>query len=165
MIFERKENNQLEQENTNNVQTYFWTLLKWYWLLIPSFYFMIKLPALVQEMEAAPLSTTEVSTLFFQILNYSMAANMFLMAPEEQSKKGVADKFLKIGLVQQFFVGDLIAIILIALAWYQLPKDLVGITIERDEKDAKVKPRTNMILVIITTLFSIAFAASRMLAQ
>ena len=165
MIFERKGNDSFNEENPNKVQTYFWTLLKWYWLLIPSFYFLVKLPALMQEIEAGPLSMEEVSTVFFQILNYSMAANMFLMAPEEQSKKGVADKFLKIGLIQQLFVGDLIGIILLALAWYQLPKVLVGKTIKQDEKSAQVKPRTNLILVILTTLFSIAFAVSRMLSQ
>ncbi len=165
MIFERKDNNHLNKEDTNKVQTYFWTLLKWYWLLVPSIYFLVKLPALLQEIEAGPLSMKEISTVFFQILNYTMAANMFLMAPEELSKKGVADKFLKIALIQQFFVGDLISIILVALAWYQLPKVFVGEVIEQGDKSAQVKPRTNLILVILTTLFSITFAVSRMLSQ
>lgn len=159
MVFERKETT--AQEESKEIQTYFWTFLKWYWLLIPTFYFLFILPKLVQDFGGATLSFTDISTLFFQMLNYIMVAIMFLIDPRERSRKGVADKFLKIGVFQQFFVQNIFGMIFTLLAWYQLPKRLPAEIVEFDEEATHTKPKTTLILVVITTIFSLAFAIFR----
>lgn len=159
MVFERKE--KITQEESKEIKTYFWTLLKWYWLLVPTFYFMFILPKLVQNIGGGLLSFTDISTLFFQTLNYIMVAIMVLIDPKERSRKGVADKFLKIGIFQQFFVQNIFGMIFVLLAWYQLPRTLPTKNVELEEEQTHIKPKTTLILVVIATIFSLAFGIAR----
>ena len=88
---------------------------------------------------------------------------MFVTDPRERSKKGVADKFLKIAVVQQFLVQNIFGMIFSLLAWYQLPKNLAAesITDDEEEKTTTIQPKTTLTAVIVTTIFSLIFAIGR----
>ncbi|MDN6161506.1 MAG: hypothetical protein L0I79_01925 [Atopostipes sp.] len=160
MVFERKEKEELEAPK--EVKTYFWTFLKWTWIALPSIYFVIALPGILERAEGA-LSLFDLTTLFFQILNFVMAGNMFLIEPSERSRSGVADKFLKIGALQQFFAENIFGLILILLAWYQLPKVLPN-DYEVEEKDMNyLKPKTNLVITIVSTILSFAIMLVRII--
>lgn len=161
MVFEQKK--KFDQETDEEVKSYFWTFLKWYWLVIPTIYFLFGLPGILESTEGSSLSLIDISTLFFQILNFVMAGNMFLIDPLERSRTGVADKFLKIGVIQQFFTENIFGIILILLTWYQLPKALPADFEEEEEEVKHLKPRTNLIIAIISTVLSFALFIARII--
>lgn len=158
MVFERKET--IEATQTAERKSFFWTILQGYWFIVPSIYFIFVLPQLSQNSQGVPLSMTDISMMLFQLFNYSMAGNMYLINEQEQSRQGVADKFLKLAMVQQFFIQNIIGMILAFFAWYQLPRR-AGAKLEADEQEKmKVKPKTNLIWVLVTTALSF-FLASR----
>lgn len=157
MVFERKET--IAQTETVEKKNYFWTILKWYWFIVPSIYFVFVLPQLTQSTTGKPLTMTDISIMLFQLLNYSMAANMYLIDEQEQSRQGVADKFLKIGMLQQFFIKNIFGLILAFFAWYQLPRTKGTKLEEPEQENLKVKPKTNLIWVVATTILSFLFAS------
>lgn len=160
MIFERKEI--AASTATVERKNYFWVILQGYWFILPSIYFVFVLPQLAQNAQEVPLSIADLSIMVFQLLNFSMAANMYLMSAREQSRQGMADKFLKISMLQQFIIQNIFGLILAFLAWYRLPKpDLVELESEENEKP-KVKPKTNLTWVIVNTILSLAFASVQM---
>ncbi|MDN6195926.1 MAG: hypothetical protein L0I93_05510 [Atopostipes suicloacalis] len=159
MVFERKETE--SQKSTSEVKSYFWTFLKWYWVIIPSIYFLFALPEMLENMEGGTLSFNDISILFFQILNFIMAANMFLINPLEQSKAGIADKFLKIGAFQQIFAENIFGFILIILAWYQLPKSLADDYEAKEDEIKYIQPKKNIIIAIVSTILTLLIAIAR----
>ena len=67
MAFERKKT---PNENPNTI---FWTILQWYWVLIPTFYFLFVVPNMVEGVEGAALELGDVYNIFFQLLNLAFA--------------------------------------------------------------------------------------------
>lgn len=144
MAFEYK------KENQEEIKTYFWTILKWYWFIVPAFYFIVILPNITLNEGGASFGGGDVFTLLYQFLNFSMSGLMFVMHPIERSKIGVGDKFLKIATVQQFFTRNIFGVILIILAWYQLPYKVELETIDpEDEEKWYFKPKTILIITIV----------------
>src|SRR5690625_1288008 len=93
-------------------------MLKWYWLLIPTFYFLFFIPNTSQEGELAP---SVAVNLMLQIVNYGLAGIMIVTHPVEKSKTGLADNFLKLAAIQQFLAQKIFGRILTVIVWYQLP--------------------------------------------
>lgn len=78
MAFERKE---IEKENPKSA---LWSMLKWYWLLIPTFYFLFFIPNASQQGELAP---SVALNLMLQMVNYGLAGIMTVTHPVEKSKQ------------------------------------------------------------------------------
>lgn len=163
MVFERKEG--IEEKETGDVKGIFWTILKWYWFIIPSIYFLFGLPALLDNMEAESLSFLNISTLFIQILTFLMAVNMHLMEPSEQSRKGAGDKFLKMAAFQQIFTENIIGFILVLVTWYKLPKVPLLDSERKEEKGEDeinyLKPKTNRMITVVLTILSLILGITR----
>jgi len=131
-VFEQKEvSNKDKKPNTT-----FWTILRWYWILVPTLYFLFVVPNLAEGNETAMLQPAEVFNVLFQLLNLGLAGVMTVTAPIEQSKVGAADNILKVAAVQQFLVQNIFGLILTVIAWYKLPYkvDPAAITEEEAEK-------------------------------
>lgn len=163
MVFERKEG--IEEKETGDVKGIFWSVLKWYWFIIPSIYFLFGLPGLLDSMEAGSPSFLNISTLFIQIITFLMGVNMHLMKRSEQSRKGVGDSFLKIAAFQQIFTENIIGFILVLVTWYKLPKVPLPDS-ERKEQKAEgeikdLKPKTNRMIAFVLTILSLILAIAR----
>lgn len=145
MAFERKE---IKKEQP---KTFYWNILKWYWLIIPTFYFLFLVPRATEGMETPEMSPDQVFALLFQLLNYSLAGIMTVTNPIERSKTGVADLILKIAIVQQFVAQNILGLILAIFVWYQLPYRIDPITLTEEEVVGwYFKPKTLLILTSIT---------------
>lgn len=140
-----------EQEN----KTYFWTSLKWYWFIAPSFYFLFIVPKMVGGNVVLTMGSEDMSTFLFQLLNYVMAGLMFVTNPTEQSKTGGADMFLKIALGQQFAAQNIFGILLTVLVWYKLPYKIDSSAINSNNSTKRYF-KTNTISIIATTSLIIA---------
>lgn len=127
MAFERKE---IEKEKP---KTILWSMLKWYWLLVPTFYFLFIIPGALQQSEGQTLAPDIVFNLVFQLINYGLAGIMTVTNPLERSKTGLADKFLKAAAVQQFLAQNIFGIILTVIVWYQLPYKVAPELVEPEE--------------------------------
>ena len=144
MAFERKET------PTENHNTMFWTILKWYQVLIPTFYFVFVVPNMVEGAEGAAIELGDIYTIFFHLLNLAFAGIIIQTPPLERSRTGVADKILKIAVVQQFLIQNIFALMLTLFVWYKLPYKVKPemITIEEAEK-WYFQPKTLFILMLI----------------
>lgn len=162
MVFERKET--ITQTETTEKKNYFWTILQWYWFVVPSIYFVFILPQITQNTQDVPLSMKDISIMLFQLFNYSMAGNMYLMDKQEVSRQGVADKFLKFAMAQQFLIQNIFGMILAFFAWYQLPRTGVAELETAEQEKLKVKPKTNLIWVVVTTVLSFFFASMQFIS-
>lgn len=150
MVFERKE---IKQEEP---KTYFWTFLKWYWFIIPSFYYIVIIPRLALNEGGSLVGGEDIFTMIFQFSNYVLSGLMFVTNPIEQTRTGVADKFLKIAVIQQIMIRNIFGVVLGLLAWYQLPTN--G-NIEFDESEGTnnwyFKPKTIVILSIVSLVLTL----------
>lgn len=141
MAFERKEMNQEEPK------TFFWTALKWYWFIIPTIYYILVLPNLLLNEGGLEVRPEDLFTMVIQFSTYVMSGLMFATNPIEQSKNGVADKFLKVAVVQQFITRNIFGVILAFLAWYQLPSKVNLEKVDSKETDKRYfKPKTILVL-------------------
>lgn len=127
MAFERKE---VEKEKP---KTILWSILKWYWLLVPTFYFLIIIPGALQQSEGQGLAPDVAFNLVFQLINYGLAGIMTVTHPLERSKTGLADKFLKAAVAQQFLAQNIFGLILTVIVWYQLPYKVDPELVEPEE--------------------------------
>lgn len=133
-----------KQEKT---KTYFWTILKWYWFIVPAFYYILILPRLVLNDAGPMVSGEDIFTILFQFLNFILSGLMFVTNPLERSKTGVADNFLKIAVTQQFIVQNIFGMILALLTWYNLPYRVKPEDVSpEDTKKWYFKPKTILIL-------------------
>ena len=148
MAFERKE---IEKENPKSA---LWSMLKWYWLLIPTFYFLFFIPNASQQGELTP---SVALNLMLQMVNYGLAGIMTVTHPVEKSKTGLADNFLKLAAIQQFLAQNIFGLILTVIVWYQLPYKIDVETVEQEELEKwHFQPKTiyiiSGILLAITIL-------------
>lgn len=145
--------NETEQEKPKK---YFWTFLKWYWFVVPSFYYILVLPKLVLNDAGSLVGGEDIFTILFQFLNYVLSGLMFVTNPLEQSKTGVADKFLKIAVAQQFIVQNIFGMILALLAWYNLPYRVKPEELSPEDTEKwSFKPKTILVLSTATLALSI----------
>lgn len=128
-MFERKE----KETETNKANWVLWSILKWYWLIVPTFYFLFMVPGYLED--SSGLEPAVAFNLIFQLINYAFAGIMTVTNPTERSKTGLADKFLKAAAVQQFMVQNILGLILTVLVWYQLPYRVNPETVEPEEKE------------------------------
>lgn len=141
MAFERKE---VEKEKPKSV---LWSILKWYWLLVPTFYFLIIVPGMLQQSEGPGLEPAAAFNLVFQLINYGLAGIMTVTDPLERSKTGLADKFLKAAVAQQFLAQNIFGLILTVVVWYQLPYRVDPEMIEPEELEKwHFQPKTIYII-------------------
>lgn len=144
MAFERKE---IESKKP---KTIYWTILRWYWLIIPTIYFLIIVPSLTEGSNTPMLEPGDVFNLIFQMFNYALAGLMTVTAPTERSKSGIADTFLKMVAVQQFLVQNIFGIVLTVLVWYQLPYKVAPETVDPEEAEKwHFQPKTIFILTAV----------------
>ena len=141
MVFEKKE------VKNNKPKTALWTGLKWYWLLVPTFFYLLIVPGVVENSNGT-LESGDAFNLAFQLLNYGLAGLMVVTNPLERSKTGVADKFLKLAVVQQFLAQNYFGLILAVITWSQLPFKVTEDMVEPEELEQwSFQPKTIMILV------------------
>jgi hypothetical protein len=127
VAFERKE---VEKEKPKSI---LWSILKWYWLLVPTFYFLVIIPGSLQQSEGQGLAPDVAFNLVLQLINYGLAGIMTVTHPLERSKTGLADKFLKAAVAQQFLAQNIFGLILTVIVWYQLPYKVDPELVEPEE--------------------------------
>lgn len=141
MAFERKE---VEKEKP---KTMLWTLLKWYWLIVPTMFYLFIVPRAVQSGDGA-LHSGDAFNLAFQLLNYGLAGLMMVTNPLERSKSGVADITLKMAVAQQFLAQNIFGLILTAIVWYQLPYNVSEDMVEKEDLEKwHFQPKTILIIM------------------
>jgi len=150
VAFERKKT---PNENPN---TTFWNILQWYWVLIPTFYFLFVVPNMVEGVEGAALELGDVYNIFFQLLNLAFAGILIQTPPLERSRTGVADRVLKIAAVQQFLIQNIFGLILALFVWYKLPYRMKPEMVSAEEAEKwYFQPKTLFILTITVLVLTI----------
>lgn len=153
MIFERKEVEKKEQKNI------YWTMLRWYWVLIPTFFFVFMVPNMLNDGRTGLENMNDFYTVVFHLTNFGWAGIMITTDPIEQSKSGVGNTILKVAMVHQVLTQNLFGIMLSFLAWYNLPYRVNPESKETDEKEKLYfKPKTLLILtgvIAFITLLSL----------
>lgn len=149
MEFQRK-------DKAPNEKNYYWVLLKWYWLIVPVFYFIFILPEKAMSTGGLVMTGEDIFTLLFQFINLILAGLAFMTHPVEQSKTGHADLFLKIAAAQQFLVQNWLGLILTVVSWYKLPYKVEADEVAEDEKNKwYLKSKTVIIVVVICLVVSL----------
>lgn len=114
-MFEYKKNSDEKKSSIS------WSILKWYWMLVPMFFLLFIMPNQFQGGDSPLLHPRDIFNIIFQILNLSLAGIITMIHVSERSKTGAADNILKIAIVQQFLVQNYLGLILTTFAWYRLP--------------------------------------------
>lgn len=141
MAFERKET---PVQEPNSMA---WTILKWYWLLVPTLYFLFVLPNMVEGTEAPLLQAGDVFNWLFHLLNIALAGIMTQTHPLERSRSGAADKILKIAIIQQLLTQNILGVGLSIYVWYKLPHKVKSETVSSEEAEKRYfQPKTLYIL-------------------
>lgn len=148
MAFDRKE---VEKEKP---KTILWTLLKWYWLIVPTMFYLFIVPNVIDSSNGV-LHSGDAFNLALQLLNYGLGGLMMVINPLERSKTGVADNFLKMAVAQQFLAQNIFGLILSAILWYQLPYKVTEDMVEPEELEKwHFQPKT--ILIIMGVILGIS---------
>lgn len=116
-VFERKES----PKQTQNSNSIFWSILQWFWILIPIIYFFMYLPGFTQASENPVVPLEQVFSMISLSFNLALGGLMLMMEPSERSRKSTADIFLKMAFVQQILTGQIAGVILVGLTWFNLP--------------------------------------------
>ena len=159
MAFERKE---IEKEKPKSG---LWSMLKWYWLLSPTFYFLFFVPKALQQADGGALAPDVALNLIFQMVNYGLAGIMAVTHPQEKSKTGLADKFLKAAAIQQFLARNIFGLVLTVIVWYQLPYKVDAESIEPEELEKwHFQPKTIYIItgILLAITILVVFGQFRM---
>lgn len=148
MAFDRKE---VEKEKP---KTILWTLLKWYWLIVPTMFYLFIVPNVIDSSNGV-LHSGDAFNLALQLLNYGLGGLMMVINPLERSKTGVADNFLKMAVAQQFLAQNIFGLILSAILWFQLPYKVTEDMVEPEELEKwHFQPKT--ILIIMGVILGIS---------
>lgn len=148
MAFDRKE---VEKEKPKSI---LWTLLKWYWLIVPTMFYLFIVPNVIDSSNGV-LHSGDAFNLALQLLNYGLGGLMMVINPLERSKTGVADNFLKMAVAQQFLAQNIFGLILSAILWYQLPYKVTEDMVEPEELEKwHFQPKT--ILIIMGVILGIS---------
>jgi hypothetical protein len=149
-VFERKQTSNSEPNSTS------WTILKWYWLLVPALFFLFVVPTWADGAEAPNLGLGDMYNFIFQLFNLSLAGILVQTDPLERSRSGAADGILKMAIGQQFISQNILGLILSGYTWYKLPYKVKPemVTSEAAEKNY-FKPKTLYILTAIVLILSI----------
>lgn len=154
-MFERKET----PNSTPNMTA--WTILKWYWLLVPALYFIFIVPTFTEGEGAPALAIEDLYNFAFHLFNLSLAGILTQTHPLERSRTGAADGILKMAIVQQIFIRNVFGIALTIFAWYKLPHKIKPEMLSTEEAEANhFQPKTLYILtglvLFLTTLVIIS---------
>lgn len=150
MVFERKETPKEKPANT------FWSILRWYWIIIPLGYLIVVLPEASEQATTGKLGMELLITTMYQLTNLGFAGILTVTPPIEQSRVGAADKVLKIAAIQQFLMQNILGFILTLIAWYKLPHKVAPEFLHfEDEKQNYFKPKTLYILAGVLTAITI----------
>lgn len=156
MAFDRKE---VEKEKP---KTILWTLLKWYWLIVPTMFYLFIVPN-VLETGNGVLHSGDAFNLAFQLLNYGLAGLMMVTNPVERSKSGVADNFLKMAVAQQFLAQNIFGLIATAILWYQLPYKVTEDMVEPEELEKwHFQPKTILIIMGVILAISVLIVVGQL---
>lgn len=148
MAFDRKE---VKKEKPKSI---LWTLLKWYWLIVPTMFYLFIVPNVIDSSNGV-LHSGDAFNLALQLLNYGLGGLMMVINPLERSKTGVADNFLKMAVAQQFLAQNIFGLILSAILWYQLPYKVTEDMVEPEELEKwHFQPKT--ILIIMGVILGIS---------
>lgn len=156
MAFDRKE---VEKEKP---KTILWTLLQWYWLIVPTMFYLFIVPR-VMDSSNGVLQSGDAFNLAFQLLNYGLGGLMMVISPLERSKTGVADNFLKMAVAQQFLAQNIFGLILSAILWFQLPYKVTEDMVEPEELEKwAFKPKTILIIMGVILGLSLLIAVGQL---
>lgn len=137
-----------KQATKDEPTSVFWIILRWYWLIVPSIYFLFIVPGALED--GGVLAPGAVFNLLFQLLNYGFAGIMTVTSPLERSKTGIADTYLKIAVAQQFLAQNILGTILSVVVWYQLPYKVNPEKVEPEEMEKwHFQPKTLKILSFV----------------
>lgn len=145
-------------------KTYLWTLLKWYWFIVPAFYYILVLPELALNGVDAAVDGKILFTIIYHFMNFVLSGLMFAINPIEQSKSGVANLFLKIAVAQQLVVQNIFGMILAFLTWYNLPYRIRPEQVDAEDAEKwHFKPKTILITsiaMLVISIFSVIISLS-----
>lgn len=157
-MFERKKTSHGEPNSGS------WEILKWYWLLVPTLFFIFVVPTWAEGTEAAAVGIGEMYTFIFQLFNLALAGIMIKTHPLERSRSGAADGVLKMAIGQQLISQNIFGIILTIYVWYKLPYKIKPEMIPAEETEKNYfQPKTLYILTGIVLILTILAIISQML--
>ena len=156
MAFERKEVNRKQTDDVS------WNVLKWYWILVPAFYFVFVTPTLFEQSEGANVDDATYFVLFFLFLNLSLAGIMTYISPKERTRNGTAENVLKMAIAQQALSQNVVGVMLSLFAWYKLPKGSNIIETSTEETGKKYfEKKTLYILTVIIIIITLSLSITR----
>lgn len=157
-MFERKQASNSAPNSTS------WSILKWYWLLVPTFFFIFVVPTWAENAQAVTLESGVIYNFIFQLFNLALAGILIQTNPLERSRSGAADGVLKMAIAQQFISQNLFGIVLTIYVWYKLPYKVKPEMVSTEEMEGNYfKPKTLYILTAIVLILTILAIISQML--
>lgn len=157
-MFERKTMSNDERNTTS------WAILKWYWLLFPTLFFIFVVPTWTGGAEAPALGIGDFYNFIFQLFNLALGGIMVQTHPIERSRSGAADGVLKMAIGQQFISQNILGLILSIYVWYKLPHKVKPGMVSTEEKERRYfKSKTLSILTAIVLILTILAIISQML--
>lgn len=119
MAFEKK------KKSLNELDTMYWQIFKFYLLLVAGFYFIFFLPGEAKQASGELVISAEIGLNMVQKSMFLvMALLLHLVQPSEYSREGAANTLMKTNVLAMFLSGNLLGLMLCALAWWKLPKHL-----------------------------------------
>ena len=157
-MFERKQTTNREPNSTS------WAILKWYWLLIPTLFFIFVVPSWAQGGEAVTLESSSIYNFIFQMFNLGLAGVLTQTSPFERSRTGAADGVLKMAIAQQLISQNILGLGLAIYVWYKLPRKVTPEMVSSEQMEKEYfKPKTLYILTGIVLILTILAIISQML--
>lgn len=154
MAFERKQVQKAQPKTT------FWTIFKYYYVVIPAIYLIFLMPNAVSVTSTGPrLEPLETFNLIKQLLMLAIGGIIRVIDARELAKSRAGDHFMKMIMAQQLVASNFFGIIVTVLAWNELPRVLRDEQIpEKDLKKWHFKNRTIYILLGIVIALTILTA-------
>lgn len=152
MAFEQKTSTSTE------VRELYWNIFKFYLLLIAGFYFIFVLPGLAETENGELIISPELAIDMIQkAMYFVMASLLHLVRPHEHARTGAADWLMKIFVVTLLFAGNILGIILCALAWNELPKTITDKQIAQlEEPYIQVNNRWLIYIALVVLIVMVA---------
>ncbi|WP_018659930.1 hypothetical protein [Allofustis seminis] len=154
MAFEQK---QLAKQSQNKV---FWTIFKYYAVVIPMIYLLFLMPSTVTFTASGPMiAPSETFNLMKQLLLLGIAGIVRVIDPKAKAKNKAGDHFMKMIMAQQLLANNLFEILLVVLAWNEFPRvlDEAQLT-EQELKQWHFKNKTIYILLGIVIVLTLCVA-------
>ena len=127
-----------EQKQVDTIQPkkVFWTIFKYYTVIVPMIYLIFLMPKVVTFTADGPvLAPSETFNLMKQLLLLGISGILRVIDPAVKSKNQAGDHFMKLIMLQQLFANNLFGMLLAVLAWNEFPRYINEEQLTEEEKN------------------------------